>query len=436
MFTAYPPPELPEPKHTRMRDVLARLIVAGLLAMVASACSGPDTPSLSLEPVDAPAEANTFAPRLSVDADDRLLLSYLKETDEGHALQFVRYNDGAWASPQTVAEGADWFANWADTPGVRSVDEWLFAHWLVRSGPGTFHYDIHAAWSSDGGATWSDPFILHGESRQAEHGFLSSVVLDDGALGVAWLDGRDTVSDEEPHTSEHDHHAHATDQGAMSLRWARFEPGATEPTRDMELDDRVCDCCMTASVREGADVRILYRDRTETEIRDIASARITPSGYENEGRVAQDDWEISACPVEGPAAARRGATTDAIWFTRSEGAPKVFWAQTENDSANLGSPMRIDQGDPAGRVGAVAVDERRTLLTWIEAADSGNADGHIMARMVRASDVSDASELVPISTQRASGFPVLARTEAGAWIAWTDVSDDERRVQVGQIDSI
>lgn len=200
------------------------LIACAMLALGPGACSTPEAPGLALLPAEAPVEGETFAPRLSVDADGRLLLSYLSKTDAGHALQFVRYDGSSWMAPQTVAEGDDWFANWADTPGVRPVGEWLFAHWLVRSGPVAYHYNIHAAWSPDGGATWEDPFILHGEGRPAEHGFLSSVVLDDGALGVTWLDGRYTVDNRALHDNAISHDAHAAHQGAMSLRWARFEP--------------------------------------------------------------------------------------------------------------------------------------------------------------------------------------------------------------------
>ncbi|MES3629781.1 MAG: sialidase family protein, partial [Longimonas sp.] len=315
-----------------MQYLSAMLIACAMLALGLGACSTPEAPGLTLLPAESPVAGDTFAPRLSVDADGHLLLSYLSKTDAGHALQFVRHDGSSWTAPRTVAEGDDWFANWADTPGVRPVGEWLFAHWLVRSGPAAYHYSIHAAWSVDGGVTWSDPFILHGEGRPAEHGFLSSVVLGDGALGVTWLDGRYTVDSEASHENAASHDAHAAHQGAMSLRWARFEPGETRPTRDIELDNQVCDCCMTASVREGSDVRVLYRDRTDAEIRDIASVRVTPSGQQHDGRVAADGWEIPACPVEGPAVARRGATTDAVWFTGSESMPKVFWAASSSDA--------------------------------------------------------------------------------------------------------
>lgn len=418
-----------------MRYVSTPFVACCLLVVALSACTAPDTTSLSLESVEVPVESNTFAPRLSVDAEDRLVLSYLEDTEEGHALKFVRHDGDTWTAPQTVAEGTDWFANWADTPGVRPVGDWLFAHWLVRSGPVAYHYSIHAAWSDDGGATWSDPFVLHGEKRPAEHGFLSSVVLDDGALGVAWLDGRHTVSEETNRDGKAAHDSHAN-SGAMSLRWARLEPGATQPTRDLELDDRVCDCCMTTSVREGTDVRILYRDRTHAEIRDIASARVTPSDHQTEGRVAQDNWEISACPVQGPAAARRDGATDVVWFTGNESLPKVFWATAHGESTSFRDPTRIDEGTPTGRVGAVAVDANRTLLTWIEASNEDRTDGHIMARLVDGSDVSAASALTPISTRRESGFPVLARTEAGAWVAWTEATDGARRVRLGRIDGV
>ena len=425
-----------------MRSLLFCAVVLGLFAGGLAACSPSDAPdSLSLSSVEIPVEGATFAPRLSVDAEDRLLLSYLADTDDGHALQFTRYEEGTWSTPQTVAEDDDWFANWADTPGVRPVGDWLFAHWLVRSGPGTYHYNIHAAWSDDGGETWGEPFILHGEDRPAEHGFLSSVVLDDGALGVTWLDGRYTVDEEaedESTAHDEDHGAeHASHQGDMSLRWARFEPGETRPTRDIELDNQVCDCCMTASVREGSDVRVLYRDRSDSEIRDIASVRVTPQDQKSEGRVAVDDWQISACPVEGPAMVRRGTTTDAVWFTRHENEPRVFWASTISTDDAFSTPVRMDEGQAAGRVGAVAVDKERTLVTWLENAEGDqSADGTLMARVVNDEGAMPSESLMPISTSRSSGFPVLERTSDAVWVAWTDAGADELQVRAGIVEGL
>ncbi|MES3628746.1 MAG: hypothetical protein PPP56_01115, partial [Longimonas sp.] len=176
-----------------------------------------------------------------------------------------------------------------------------------------------------------------------------------------------------------------------------------------------------------------YRDRTDAEIRDIASVRVTPSGQQHDGRVAADDWEIPACPVEGPAMVRRGATTDAVWFTGSESTPKVFWAASSSDAEGFGAATQIDAGSPAGRVGAVALDDSRTLLTWIEATEAGSTDAHIMARTASDSGISAASTLMPTATRRSSGFPVLARTDSTTWIAWTEPADDARHVRVGTI---
>lgn len=434
-----PPDSLMPHRHPpHMRSLLFSAVVLGLVAVGLGACSPSDSPdALSLSSVEIPVEGATFAPRLSVDAEDRLLLSYLADTDAGHALQFIRYDGNDWSTPQTVAEGDDWFANWADTPGVRPVGDWLFAHWLVRSGPGTYHYNIHAAWSNDGGETWGEPFILHGEGRPAEHGFLSSVVLEDGALGVTWLDGRYTVDSEASHENAASHNTHASHQGEMSLRWARFEPGESQPSRDIELDDQVCDCCMTASVREGSDVRVLYRDRSDAEIRDIASVRVTPQDQKSEGRVAVDDWQISACPVEGPAMVRRGTTTDAVWFTRHENEPRVFWASTISTGDAFSDPVRMDEGQAVGRVGAVAVDEERTLVTWLENAEGDHsADGTLMARVVNDEGAMPSESLMPISTSRSSGFPLLERTSGAVWVAWTDATKEDRHVRVGTIQGL
>lgn len=70
-----------------------------------------------------------------------MLLSWLEPAGEQrHALRYaVRSHQSAWSEPRTIAEGSDWFVNWADFPAVAALpDGTLFAHWLAKSGPGSY----------------------------------------------------------------------------------------------------------------------------------------------------------------------------------------------------------------------------------------------------------------------------------------------------------
>ena len=65
----------------------------------------------------------------------------------------------------------------------------IVGHWLQKSGPDTYAYDVRLSYSKDDGKTWSPSFIPHHDGTKTEHGFASLFPLGDG-LGAIWLDGR------------------------------------------------------------------------------------------------------------------------------------------------------------------------------------------------------------------------------------------------------
>ena len=45
----------------------------------------------------------------------------------------------------------------------------LFAHWLAKSGPSTYAYDVHVVRSTDDGKTWSTSIVPHRDGTRTEH---------------------------------------------------------------------------------------------------------------------------------------------------------------------------------------------------------------------------------------------------------------------------
>jgi hypothetical protein len=172
-----------------MHRTLALLLALPVVAL--SGCADGAGPRLRSSVLgSAPGAAE---PNLALAADGRVLVSWLEPTGERtHALRFaIRAPDGGWGEPRTVASGRDWFVNWADFPSVVALaGDTLAAHWLVRSGPGTYAYDVVMAISPDGGATWSEPFTPHTDGTQSEHGFVALFPAPAGGVGAVWLDGR------------------------------------------------------------------------------------------------------------------------------------------------------------------------------------------------------------------------------------------------------
>ena len=221
-----------------------RHIAFALLALVA--CSRPTVEApIALRPIAPPAAPGSGEPNLAVAADGTVLLSWIEPDGEsGHALRFASLDaGGAWSAPRTIAAGRDWFVNWADFPALAVLpDGTLFAHWLAKSGPGTYAYDVRVASSRDGGKTWSRPVVPHRDGTPTEHGFVSMSPWSNEAMGVVWLDGRKTAAAA--------HGAHGQAGGEMALVHTTLD-GDGGLGAETILDARVCDCCQTDMARTG-----------------------------------------------------------------------------------------------------------------------------------------------------------------------------------------
>src|SRR5690606_35763054 len=198
----------------------------------------------------------------------------------GHALRYARWEQDGWGSARTVARGDNWFANWADLPGVLPLADgrWL-AWWLQKSADAPYAYDVRLAWSDDGTA-WREAGAPHDDGTPTEHGFVTAIEQPDGTVRLAWLDGRNSVAG-------NGHHGH----GGMTLRHGQFSADGKQHG-DAELDALTCDCCQTDSARSGDALLIAYRNRTTAEIRDIHVARYQQGAWSPPVRVHADGWKI------------------------------------------------------------------------------------------------------------------------------------------------
>jgi hypothetical protein len=146
--------------------------------------------AIAVEPVTSPAAAGSGQPQLSVSARG-VMLSWMERTGQTATLKFAERTTAGWSRARVVASGPDWFVNWADVPSViRLADGVLVAHWLQKSGPDTYAYDVRLSYSKDEGKTWSPSFTPHSDGTKTEHGFASLFQMPGAGLGLIWLDGR------------------------------------------------------------------------------------------------------------------------------------------------------------------------------------------------------------------------------------------------------
>jgi hypothetical protein len=206
----------------------------------------------------------------------------------------------------------------------------------------------------------------------------------------------------------------------MTLRGAAIDPGGQRAGPDREIDARVCDCCQTDVALTTSGPVVVYRDRSEREVRDVALTRRTADGWSTPVLVHEDGWVIDACPVNGPAVDARGETVVVAWFTAPD-APRVRLAFSVDAGRSFSPPVEVARGKIAGRVDVVLLEDGRAVVSWL-------ADGERGAE-VRAQPFSHAGAAGPAvviaqtSIARSSGFPQMVRTDGGLLFAWTESGD-------------
>ncbi|QSX79230.1 sialidase family protein [Agrilutibacter solisilvae] len=377
-------------------------------------------------PVTAAAAAQ---PDLVRAPDGSLLLSWIEPREGGHVLRLARHADGRWGEPRTVAQGADWFVNWADTPHVAATaDGALWAHWLRKSAQSTYAYDVVLSRSGDGGATWSAPQAVNADARPAEHGFVSLWPHTRDSLGVAWLDGRETAAGQ----AHAGHGGHEGGSGAMTLRAAVFD-ARLQRRDEARLDASTCDCCQTDVAMTARGPLIVFRDRTENEIRDIATSRWDQAGWTAPTRVHADNWIMPACPVNGPAVAARASTVVTAWYTAAGDMPTLKLARSDDAGDRFGAPVTVDRGEAVqGRVAVALVDEDIWVL-WLRE----DAKGQSLQLARYAGDLSRELQRLEVARLqgrgRVTGLAQLAVQGERAHVVWTDVVDGHTQLRSARI---
>lgn len=361
---------------------------------------------IHIESVDAPAAANSAQPQLAVDGD-RAVLSWIERDGPRATLKVAERTRSGWSDARAVASGSDWFVNWADVPSVLPLpDGTLAAHWLQKSASGTYAYDVKLSFSRDEGRTWTPPISPHHDGTPAEHGFASLFPAPQGGLGLVWLDGREMKPD-----GGHEGH------GNMTLRAAQFD-GARTQISELVVDSRVCECCPTAAAVTSEGPIVAFRDRSDDEVRDIFVSRRVGGRWTTPVPVHRDNWQIRACPVNGPALTARGANVAIAWFTAEGNQGRVLAAFSSDAGKTFGPPLRIDAAGSLGRVDVEWLGDDSAAVLWMETL--GQRTELRVRRIDRSGARSAPITVAAISGARASGYPRLARRGAELLFAWTE----------------
>jgi hypothetical protein len=217
--------------------------------------------------------------------------------------------------------------------------------------------------------------------------------------------------------------------GAMTVRAGIFGRDG-ETLNDWELDGRACDCCQTSAALAASGPVVVYRDRSEDEIRDIYITRLVDGQWSEPVAVHHDGWKIAGCPVNGPAVVARGEQVAVAWFSAADDVPEVKLALSSDGGASFSAPVMVAKETTSGRVGATFLASGNVAVSWMDIAGETaqlmlalyDADGNLLDRV----------QVAESQASRRSGFPVISSSGDDVYMTWTDISGDPQ-VRVARV---
>lgn len=401
-----------------MRRLIPVICFVSLLTSCASETNKRNRENASeLLLMQSPVDSVSAEPYLFTDKDGVVYLSWVTKEPTRSILKYAMLKDGKWSVPSEISSGENWFVNWADYPLIAADGtNNLISHFLEKSEKGTYTYDVKLTVSNDKGKSWNTPVILHDDGKKAEHGFVSMVPYKNDYF-VSWLDGRNAASE----GGDGNHGGH---HGQMTIRGAIVDK-AGKKTNEWELDGRVCDCCQTSAAITANGPVVVYRDRSDSEIRDMSIVRYVNGEWTEPQIIFSDNWKIEGCPVNGPRIDADGNNLAVAWFTSPDKNPKVNIAFSQDAGATFSNPIRVDEGQALGRVDIVLLDEKTAMVCWMEGSVIKAAKVHSTGKKESPIIIASSSE------SRSSGFPQMTRSGDQMIFAWTD--NKEKKIKVAKM---
>jgi hypothetical protein len=244
----------------------------------------------------------------------------------------------------------------------------------------------------------------------------------DNSFQLAWLDGRNTFSEGQEHS------------GAMTLRSAILDVNGAL-SEELELDDRVCDCCQTGGAITDNGPILVYRDRSESEERDIAIVRLVNGSWTAPKTIYEDHWEIVGCPVNGPRAYAIGNNLAVAWFSAAGNKPQVKIIFSKDGGEHFSKALTIDDQYPLGRVDVVLLDKDRAMVSWL---GKEGTQSLIKARVAHRSGLLESPIVIAESDEaRGSGFPQMAIYHEQVYFAWSQLLENGRsQINIGALEEL
>ncbi|HET6528572.1 MAG TPA: sialidase family protein [Balneolaceae bacterium] len=202
---------------------------------------------------------------------------------------------------------------------------------LNKASDARFAGNVFYTQSFDQGKTWTKAKPIPDDPNpDNSHSFPDAILLPDGEVGAVWLDGR--------HHTVHSEIYFAKTEGKKG-----FGP-------DKKIGGPGCQCCkLDLYVDENQNVHLVYRSLTENNIRDIKHIISADNGqsFSAPTLVSDDNWQIGACPHNGPSVTKTDDGLYVVWYTQG-GDEGLYYAVSDDNGQTFTPRQKLtEQGNHA-----------------------------------------------------------------------------------------
>jgi len=266
--------------------------------------------------------------------------------------------------------------------------------------------------STDGGKTFSEPFIVHRDRAEITHRFDSLAVSPSGRIYVAWVDKRDLIAAQLAKKS----------YDGAAIYYSFSDDGGASFTEERKVADASCECCRIAMLaNDMGEAVMMWRHLFNGGVRDHAIARINPDEATFKiHRASFGNWKIDACPHHGPAIAKGGDWGyHMAWFDGGD-KPGLFYARMDGEAWVSSPAKRFGDSDSQAGHPALISDGDKVWLAWKEITDTTS-----LVKLVKSNDGGRSWDppIMISQTKGKSDYPQLLVKDGQVHLAWNTQLD-------------
>ncbi|MGH9557998.1 MAG: exo-alpha-sialidase [Bryobacteraceae bacterium] len=358
-----------------------------------------------------PAPTGSLEAHWGIAPDGSPLLSWIEPAADGsYALRYSIRRANQWTEPRTIVANRRFFRQPAESPSVISFPGGgMLAEWVEVPNDKSQAEYIYVSASTDG-VQWTVPVMANKDQSAVQHALVSMVADNAREASLVWLEA-----------------LKGEDAPSNLKRTVVSRDGKV--LKEESLDRDVCTCCPTSIVKTSRGLLVAYRDHTSKDIRDIATVRFENGRWTSSRILNADNWEISACPVNGASAAARGNRVAIAWYTEGDDKPRVQLVFSSDSGATFTKPIVMNTGNAFGHASTALAPDGGAFVSWIEEVDDDST--RVLVRFVSAAGVAGPPIEVVKGSLRALGYPRLLQAGRETWIAWGNSSSG--RVQTARL---